>query len=450
MFEYQTAISELTGAAGLERVASTRARARSPPPVPREASPTARPRVVVSRGVHPHSRETLRTTARGLRGRGRRGRRSRDGVTDLDAWPPRSTRTRARSSSSSRTSSARSRTRARSAAPAKDSPARRHRRLRPDPARHPQAAGRVRRRRRRRRGPDARQPARLRRPVVRLLRRHRGVPAAHARPHRGRDPRRRRPARLRADAADARAAHPPREGDVEHLHRAGAERARRASSISAWLGREGLVELGELLLQRTHYARETLAALDGVEPLHDAAGRARVRGPLDVGGGIGSPPCSPAARPRASTRCPARRDYPEYEDGLLVAITERRSRADIDRLADVLARAVAAERARPRAGGGRVMSQDVAVTAPAAPACSAAAARAGATIFEKGAPGRRAFVPRARRARGRRRAAPGAAAPPAPARCPRSPSPSSSATTCACRSATSTSTRASIRSARAR
>ena len=49
-------------------------------------------------------------------------------------------------------------------------------------------------------------------------------------PHRGRDARRRRPPRLRAHAADARAAHPPREGDVEHLHRAGAERARRASS----------------------------------------------------------------------------------------------------------------------------------------------------------------------------------------------------------------------------
>ncbi len=30
------------------------------------------------------------------------------------------------------------------------------------------------------------------------------------------------------------------------------------------------------------------------------------------------------------------REYPEYADGLLVAITERRSRADIDRLADVL------------------------------------------------------------------------------------------------------------------
>ena len=37
----------------------------------------------------------------------------------------------------------------------------------------------------------------------------------------------------------------------------------------SWLGREGLVELGELLLQRTAYAREALAAIDGVELLHE-------------------------------------------------------------------------------------------------------------------------------------------------------------------------------------
>ena len=36
----------------------------------------------------------------------------------------------------------------------------------------------------------------------------------------------------------------------------------------AWLGRRGIVELGELLLARTHYARETLTALDGVEAMH--------------------------------------------------------------------------------------------------------------------------------------------------------------------------------------
>jgi glycine dehydrogenase subunit 1 len=42
---------------------------------------------------------------------------------------------------------------------------------------------------------------------------------------------------------------------------------------------------------------------------------------------------------------PLAREYPEYENGLLVAITERRTRAHIDLLADALGRAVAAERA---------------------------------------------------------------------------------------------------------
>ena len=37
---------------------------------------------------------------------------------------------------------------------------------------------------------------------------------------------------------------------------------------------------------------------------------------------------------------PLAREYPELENGLLVAITERRTRADIDRLAETLGRAV--------------------------------------------------------------------------------------------------------------
>ena len=40
---------------------------------------------------------------------------------------------------------------------------------------------------------------------------------------------------------------------------------------------------------------------------------------------------------------PLSREYPEYEDGLLVAITERRTREQIDALADALGAAVAAE-----------------------------------------------------------------------------------------------------------
>jgi glycine dehydrogenase subunit 1 len=36
------------------------------------------------------------------------------------------------------------------------------------------------------------------------------------------------------------------------------------------------------------------------------------------------------------------REYPEYEDGLLIAVTERRSKEDIDRLAGALERAISA------------------------------------------------------------------------------------------------------------
>ncbi|MGB7684992.1 MAG: glycine dehydrogenase, partial [Solirubrobacterales bacterium] len=41
---------------------------------------------------------------------------------------------------------------------------------------------------------------------------------------------------------------------------------------------------------------------------------------------------------------PLGREYPEHPDGLLVAITERRSRDQIDALADALGAAIAAER----------------------------------------------------------------------------------------------------------
>ena len=62
-------------------------------------------------------------------------------------------------------------------------------------------------------------------PSLRLLRGRRALPPQDARADRRRDARRRRQARLRAHPADPRAAHPPREGHPQHLHRAGAERA---------------------------------------------------------------------------------------------------------------------------------------------------------------------------------------------------------------------------------
>jgi glycine dehydrogenase subunit 1 len=115
----------------------------------------------------------------------------------------------------------------------------------------------------------------------------------------------------------------------------------------SWLGRSGIVELAELMLQRTAYARERLLALDGVQPLHEQPVVREFAVALD------------APVERVIERClglgvnpgyALGREYPEHEDGLLVAITERRTRAEIDRLAAVLGAAVAAERTASRAG----------------------------------------------------------------------------------------------------
>ncbi len=113
----------------------------------------------------------------------------------------------------------------------------------------------------------------------------------------------------------------------------------------SWLGRAGIVELGELMLRRTAYARKRLAAIEGVSLLHDQPVVREFAITVD------------APVPRVVARCrergvdpgyPLATDYPEHADGLLVAITEQRTRADIDRLTEALETAVAAERSPDR------------------------------------------------------------------------------------------------------
>jgi glycine dehydrogenase subunit 1 len=108
----------------------------------------------------------------------------------------------------------------------------------------------------------------------------------------------------------------------------------------SWLGRRGIVELAELLVQRTAYARDALSALDGVSALHDQPIVREFALTLD------------APVDRVIERCLAvginpglALDAEGYENGLLVAITEQRTRADIDRLVAAIAGAVA-----PRSG----------------------------------------------------------------------------------------------------
>ncbi|MGC9219769.1 MAG: aminomethyl-transferring glycine dehydrogenase subunit GcvPA [Solirubrobacteraceae bacterium] len=100
----------------------------------------------------------------------------------------------------------------------------------------------------------------------------------------------------------------------------------------SWLGRHGLVELGELIAKRTAYARERLTAIPGVRSSHT---QPVVREfPLTFDGDLD----------RVVAACYAAGINPGYrlsEHELLVAITEQRTRADIELLAATIQGALA-------------------------------------------------------------------------------------------------------------
>ncbi len=102
----------------------------------------------------------------------------------------------------------------------------------------------------------------------------------------------------------------------------------------AWLGPQGLREVGETCLGLAAYAKERLTAA-GFEPVFPNTTTFK-----EFAVRVGRPAKDVVAAARAHGLHPGYalgRDYPGLDDALLVAVTEKRTTEEIDRIAEVLA-----------------------------------------------------------------------------------------------------------------
>ena len=156
------------------------------------------------------------------------------------------------------------------------------------------------------------------------------------------------PHRVPPRAADARAAHPPREGDEQHLHRAGAARGDRRPVRRRTTAPTGLRAIARARAPAHVHARRRASRAGGVEVVHDDvlrhAHRARARARRrDRGRGRGAAH-QPARRRRRHARHRARRDDDARRSSTTVcaafgvAVVGRRERADADAIPPALRR----------------------------------------------------------------------------------------------------------------
>jgi glycine dehydrogenase subunit 1 len=110
--------------------------------------------------------------------------------------------------------------------------------------------------------------------------------------------------------------------------------ALRATVYLAAMGPQGMRDVAELCLRKAHYACSALAAVDGLEPAFDRpvfkefAVRSTAAGVDEL--------LDSARAHGIFAGVPLGRWYPELADSFLVAVTEKRTKDEIDQLASVL------------------------------------------------------------------------------------------------------------------
>ena len=157
-----------------------------------------------------------------------------------------------------------------------------------------------------------RRAARIRWSARRVLRDQPGIRAPHARAASSACRSTRRGTRLSHVAADARTAHPPREGDVEHLHRAGAARQHGGDvrRVSRSRGHQGDRDARPRADARARAARSSRSAIeqqnadyfDTLRIESDAAASRRFATPRSRGASTSATSTTPRSASRSTRR----------------------------------------------------------------------------------------------------------------------------------------------------